>query len=92
MNKFLLIIASFFFSGCASAHAVKHVETAPVVRSHPITVKVWVSGHWVHRGHHRHWAKGHWVVRPTPRRPHPHSAWVPGHYNHHGAWTPGHWR
>jgi len=92
MNKFLLIIASFFFSGCASAHAVKHVETRTVVSHYPVTIKVWVEGRWVRHGHHAHKTRGHWVTRPAPHRPGLHSAWVPGHYNHHGKWVSGHWR
>jgi hypothetical protein len=85
MNKFLIIVASFFLSGCASAHAVKHVETSAVVSHQPVTIKVWVDGRWIRHGHHAHKASGHWVTRPAPHRPGPRSAWAPGHYNHHGS-------
>ncbi|MAG27004.1 hypothetical protein CMI47_15810 [Candidatus Pacearchaeota archaeon] len=93
MNKFLIIILSLLFAGCAHAHPVNHINTKPVVISKaPSTINIWIKGSWAWHGHKRHWTPGHWVVRPAPVRPNVHSVWVPGHYGRHGRWIPGHYR
>ena len=92
MNKVMLVISLIFFSGCASAHPVKHGKPIAAHSHHPETIRVWVDGHWAKHGHQLYWQKGHWVTKPAPKRPGPRSRWIPGHYNRHGSWVPGHWR
>ena len=56
-----------------AVHVVVHHAPPPKAHQHHAhrhqhLHHVWVPGHWVGHGHHRHYVPGHWEARPPRRR------------------------